>query len=704
MANTNIKVGADMTSFDQSMDQSAKNAEKSFSEIMNSVKTSGASVKKELRQITNAMTSMLASGVSPASEEYQKLAKRAGELKDAMSDVTEEISAQANDTRNMTLAFGALADGMSVFQAGQAAMSLFGLESEDAAKAIQKMMAAQQILNSVQAIGNSLTSKSTPLGKAYATVKGLITAGAGAQATAEGTAAAATTGLAAAEGGATVATTVLTAAINALPFVAAAGVATIFVGVLSELISNAKETAHELELLRETTHAISDANGEAAKTYMSSSLELEKYSRQIVHFNGTEKEEKKLVDELNQKYGDTMGHYKTLSDWKNTLISQSDSYCKMLAEEAKAQALAAKMGELYAKQVTGEISFKDYTAQVNTLKDAWNNALEGVQLYKTLLKTAPRVNEVTGTGDSKSSKSNSKGGGGKSTSLTETLHTMEQVDSLISSLNSKMNAETDLAKKLDLSQQLKQVEQFRKSIWEISEITAPGGATVSDLAGLGLPEPADLQSMLGPLNEILDEFNANQMARLLAQQQAMENFKEMLSGSVGNMVDDFSMLAQMFEDGGTSATDAAAGLVVMGNALKRLGQNGPVAKAGAVLASIGQIILGFAQASAQAGSLGPFGWLAFVGAGLAAVATTIATIQGFNTGGIVRGAGAYDTVPAMLTPGEAVLTRNDQARLWRLLRNGGGTMGAQPEVRLRVVGTDLVGVLGNVGAVYGKID
>ena len=85
------------------------------------------------------------------------------------------------------------------------------------------------------------------------------------------------------------------------------------------------------------------------------------------------------------------------------------------------------------------------------------------------------------------------------------------------------------------------------------------------------------------------------------------------------------------------------------------------------------------------------------------MATLISTIQGFNQGGIVRGAGSGDTVPAMLTPGEAVLTRNDQARLWRLLKSGGSMGGAMPELRLRVVGSDLVGVMGNYGNMTGKI-
>ena len=701
MANENIRVGADMTSFDQSMEQSAKKAEQSFYDIVNSVKKSSSNVKKELREVQNAMTSMLANGVSPASAEYQKLAQRAGELKDAIGDVTEEINAQASDTRNMTLAFGALGDGITAFQAGQAALSAFGLESEDAAKAIQKMMAAQQLLNSVQALGNSITSKSTLLGKAYIAVKGLLTTGAGAQAVAEGAAATATTGLAAAEGGATVATTVLTAAINALPFVAAAGAAVMFVGIMSELVSNAKETAHELELLRATTEAVKEANGEGAKSYMGARLELDKYVHQITNFVGTAKDEKDLVEELNKKYGDQMGHYKTLRDWKNTLISQSDSYCKMLAEEAKAQALSAKMGELYAKQVTGEISFKDYTTQVNALRSAWENALDGVQLYKTILKTTPRVNEVVGDGNKSSGKSGGKSGGKKTTNITETLHTMEQVDSLIGSLWQKINAEGDLAKKLDLTNQLKQVEGFKKSLEDVMVRKSPVSVSASDLAGL--PNKQDLSKELADLGEVLDKFNEERMQRMMDLQQQLADFKESLSGSIGSVVEDFSMLAKLFDDGNISATDAAAGLVVLGDALKQMGSNGPIAKAGAVLAAIGQIILGFAQASAQAASLGPWGWLAFVGAGLGAVAATISTIQGFNRGGIVRGAGSGDSVPAMLTPGEAVLTRNDQARLWRLLKSGGSMGGAMPEVRLRIQGGDLVGVMGNYGTMTGKI-
>ena len=48
-------------------------------------------------------------------------------------------------------------------------------------------------------------------------------------------------------------------------------------------------------------------------------------------------------------------------------------------------------------------------------------------------------------------------------------------------------------------------------------------------------------------------------------------------------------------------------------------------------------MLGFGNASVQAAALGPFGWIAWIGAGLAALTTTISTVKGFNDGGIVNG-------------------------------------------------------------------
>lgn len=77
----------------------------------------------------------------------------------------------------------------------------------------------------------------------------------------------------------------------------------------------------------------------------------------------------------------------------------------------------------------------------------------------------------------------------------------------------------------------------------------------------------------------------------------------------------------------------------VGDAFKSI--EDPGAKAiGTITQAIASIALGFAQASVQASSMGPWGWVAFLAAGAAAMATTISTVHsltGFANGGIVDG-------------------------------------------------------------------
>ena len=97
----------------------------------------------------------------------------------------------------------------------------------------------------------------------------------------------------------------------------------------------------------------------------------------------------------------------------------------------------------------------------------------------------------------------------------------------------------------------------------------------------------------------------------------------------------------------------------------------PAAKAaGTVIKAIADIALGFANASVQAGELGPFGWIAWLAAGTAALATTISTVHsltGFANGGIVPGNSlSGDNVyggGAMVNSGELVLTKAQQGNL-----------------------------------------
>lgn len=120
-------------------------------------------------------------------------------------------------------------------------------------------------------------------------------------------------------------------------------------------------------------------------------------------------------------------------------------------------------------------------------------------------------------------------------------------------------------------------------------------------------------------------------------------------------------------------------------------------------AAIGQIILGFATAQVQAGKLGPLGWLAFLGAGLASIATVISTVKGFADGGIVGGNTFHgDAIMARVNAGEMILNRTQQSNLFRLLDSGVGARAAAPaQVRFVLEGDKLVGCVDTYKAKMG---
>lgn len=144
--------------------------------------------------------------------------------------------------------------------------------------------------------------------------------------------------------------------------------------------------------------------------------------------------------------------------------------------------------------------------------------------------------------------------------------------------------------------------------------------------------------------------------------------------------------------GGHTAIDVVAGSFSrLGNALMEIGGNGEIAKAGAVLAAIGQIILSFATASAQAAKLGPLGWIAFVTTGITTLGTVIGTLKRFESGGIVGGSSTMgDKQLVRVNSGEMILNSRQQSHLFNILDNGLYTQnGTNVSITGKIKGSDI---------------
>lgn len=209
-------------------------------------------------------------------------------------------------------------------------------------------------------------------------------------------------------------------------------------------------------------------------------------------------------------------------------------------------------------------------------------------------------------------------------------------------------------------------------------------------------------SALEKLNKNLEESVAN-LRELKAVQDNLSKFQA--SGITG-MIEDAKALQQIL--GSKMANDSekiGASMVFMSSALQQLGQDSAAAKAGLVLQAIGQIILGFAQATAQDSKLGVLGWVAAISAGTAVMLSTISQLQSFSQGGIFKGSKTVgDHNLARVNAGEMILTNTQQSNLFRLLDNntaglGGNGVGVSS---VRVKGSDLYLALSNYSKVQSK--
>ncbi len=109
----------------------------------------------------------------------------------------------------------------------------------------------------------------------------------------------------------------------------------------------AKREAEQLDQLRK----------QEASTLTNTRAALEINISKLKEFNGTKEQEKKLVNEMNDTYGDTMGYFSSVADWYNALISNSEAYCRQMVIEARTRMLANQIAE--KEQETHDIVYDD---------------------------------------------------------------------------------------------------------------------------------------------------------------------------------------------------------------------------------------------------------------------------------------------------------------------------------------------------------
>ena len=105
---------------------------------------------------------------------------------------------------------------------------------------------------------------------------------------------------------------------------------------------SAKKGVEEFNMsLKEMTEIEKDGRAQMVRTR----FELKTVTDEIKNFTGSKEQEKAKVEELNRKYGESFGYYKTLSEWYDALIQKSEDYVQVLLHQANVQNLVNKAAE-----------------------------------------------------------------------------------------------------------------------------------------------------------------------------------------------------------------------------------------------------------------------------------------------------------------------------------------------------------------------
>ena len=145
------------------------NAElKAFDATMGNHQREVGSYKEAIKAATQELKQMKGEmlGLDQHSDRFAELSKRAGELKDRIGDVNEAIKRQSSDTRMLDNVIDYARTATAAFQLFQGAMSAFGIETEDATRAMQELLGTMSIIQSLQELSATLQSTSAS-GKLY---------------------------------------------------------------------------------------------------------------------------------------------------------------------------------------------------------------------------------------------------------------------------------------------------------------------------------------------------------------------------------------------------------------------------------------------------------------------------------------------------------------------------------------------------------
>lgn len=555
---------------------------------------------------------------------------------------------------------------------------------------------------------------------------------------------------------AAVATRALSTAVKGLLISTGVGAAIwLLVEAVGQLTSSSDEAADKVDDLTEAEQRAKQAHQQTAQEIAGVRSEMDLNILKLKNFKGSKEEEKKLVGEMNTKYGEAMGYYSTVAQWYTALTKNSKMYCDQMINEITLRNLANEAANLRQQQhdilkdENGKTRTYSTKRKINTIKhvsgsdpnapdvdieyreEVGSSELEKAQAkYNWLRRREQAIRKRMQAMVDKSasyvhtegySATPPSGTGGRAGGGGTTNHTPSVTDRKDDPLKGSIDWYTKVIdeKKRQLSATAN--EATAKSLNSEMEALQRDLYFLKVRIGVEVPPPIEVKKAIKPMAEQLQESfddmqkylkehplqvqaDPKRLEKLTRKMEDLDKIKGLGNVDLGNFesvrkaMTDIQGIANPTAQGFAAAGTACQAL---GGAMQQLGSDSAAAKAGLVMAAIGQLALSLATAMTDAAKQSWITWLAFGISGTAQLVSMVATISQFATGGIVGGnSKSGDRVLARVNSGEMILNAAQQAQLFAIAN---GRM--QPTVNTDVLAGLMAGGTGGVkaGSVVGKI-
>jgi hypothetical protein len=162
------------------------------------------------------------------------------------------------------------------------------------------------------------------------------------------------------------------------------------------LIGKMDEAEDGMNGMSEAEQQAKQATEQMNKEIASVRTEYDLNIQKLKEFKGSKEDERKLVEEMNDKYGDSFGYYSTVADWYTALVTNSKAYCDQMVKEIELRKLANDVASAQADMDKIRYDENGKTRRYNTHRKL-DKVTDGVEYnpqtgtYETKYKWVPKV-------------------------------------------------------------------------------------------------------------------------------------------------------------------------------------------------------------------------------------------------------------------------------------------------------------------------